>query len=34
MNWKNLLSLTLIVPFADALLRFPCSQLVTERFDP
>ncbi|CAA7271097.1 unnamed protein product [Cyclocybe aegerita] len=32
--WTSFLPLALLAPFADALLRFPCSQLVTQRFDP
>ncbi|KAH6897705.1 hypothetical protein BKA70DRAFT_1116065 [Coprinopsis sp. MPI-PUGE-AT-0042] len=35
MYWKLLLSLSaLSLSPVDALLRLPCSQLVTERFDP
>ncbi|KAF6760909.1 hypothetical protein DFP72DRAFT_881756 [Ephemerocybe angulata] len=35
MQWQPLLALTLLAaPFANALLRFPCSQLVTQRLDP
>jgi hypothetical protein len=34
MKWSALAQLSLIAPFAHALLRFPCSQLVTQRFDP
>ncbi|TFK22637.1 hypothetical protein FA15DRAFT_688269 [Coprinopsis marcescibilis] len=32
--WGTLLSLAALTPFANALLRFGCSQLVTERLDP
>jgi hypothetical protein len=32
--WGALISLAAIAPAAHALLRFPCSQLVTQRFDP
>ncbi|TFK16953.1 hypothetical protein FA15DRAFT_606010 [Coprinopsis marcescibilis] len=34
MNWKSLLASVLVAPLANALIRFPCSQLVTERLDP
>lgn len=34
MSWGTLLSLALIAPSAHAMLRFACSQLVTQRFDP
>ncbi|TFK39534.1 hypothetical protein BDQ12DRAFT_650069 [Crucibulum laeve] len=34
MHWRSLLSVVLVTPFSHALIRFPCSQLVTERFDP
>jgi len=34
MQWKSLLTLALVAPHARALLRFGCSQLVTERLDP
>jgi hypothetical protein len=35
MYWHaSLLSAALLVPYAHALLRFPCSQLVTQRLDP
>jgi hypothetical protein len=34
MKWSVLAQLSVIAPFAHALLRFPCSQLVTQRFDP
>ncbi|KAH8077866.1 hypothetical protein BXZ70DRAFT_690680 [Cristinia sonorae] len=35
MSWKSLLSLVVLAaPQAQALIRFPCSQLVTERTDP
>ncbi|TEB23901.1 hypothetical protein FA13DRAFT_1635609 [Coprinellus micaceus] len=32
--WKALATLALVAPQAQAILRFPCSQLVTERMDP
>ncbi|KAJ3510660.1 hypothetical protein NMY22_g15911 [Coprinellus aureogranulatus] len=32
--WSLLASLVVLAPSAHALLRFPCSQLVTQRFDP
>ncbi|KAJ3500223.1 hypothetical protein NLJ89_g9888 [Agrocybe chaxingu] len=32
--WGILLSLVFALPYAQALLRFACSQLVTQRFDP
>ncbi|KAF9522009.1 hypothetical protein CPB83DRAFT_151407 [Crepidotus variabilis] len=34
MQWGSLVALALVAPYASALLRFPCSQLVTQRFDP
>ncbi|KAF5341623.1 hypothetical protein D9611_002161 [Ephemerocybe angulata] len=34
MQWKSLLASVLVAPLAHALIRFPCSQLVTERSDP
>ncbi|TFK17758.1 hypothetical protein FA15DRAFT_689917 [Coprinopsis marcescibilis] len=35
MNWKSLLtSVGLVATGAQALIRFPCAQLVTERLDP
>jgi hypothetical protein len=34
MLWGALLSLVAVAPSAHALLRFACSQLVTQRFDP
>ncbi|KAJ2912811.1 hypothetical protein MD484_g7613, partial [Candolleomyces efflorescens] len=35
MYWHaSLLSAALLVPYAQALLRFPCAQLVTQRLDP
>ncbi|RXW18114.1 hypothetical protein EST38_g7736 [Candolleomyces aberdarensis] len=35
MYWHaSLLSAALLVPYAHALLRFPCAQLVTQRLDP
>jgi len=34
MQWKSLLTLALVAPHTRALLRFGCSQLVTERLDP
>ncbi|TFK19087.1 hypothetical protein FA15DRAFT_602169 [Coprinopsis marcescibilis] len=32
--WGALFSLVALAPFTNALLRFGCSQLVTERLDP
>ena len=32
--WTYLASLAVLAPAANALLRFPCSQLVTQRLDP
>ncbi|TFK18615.1 hypothetical protein FA15DRAFT_709696 [Coprinopsis marcescibilis] len=34
MYWQSLLATVLLAPYAQALLRFPCAQLVTQRFDP
>jgi hypothetical protein len=34
MQWKLVLPVALYTSYANALLRFSCSQLVTERFDP
>ncbi|TFK21426.1 hypothetical protein FA15DRAFT_597895 [Coprinopsis marcescibilis] len=35
MQWRSLqIVIGLALPFAHALIRFPCSQLVTERSDP
>ncbi|TEB24887.1 hypothetical protein FA13DRAFT_1638238 [Coprinellus micaceus] len=34
MQWTSLLALIAAAPYAHALLRFPCSQLVTQRLDP
>jgi len=34
MQWNSLLTLALLAPQAHALIRFGCSQLVTERLDP
>lgn len=34
MQWKALLGLALTATNVHALLRFTCSQLVIERFDP
>ncbi|EFI26843.1 hypothetical protein CC1G_15245 [Coprinopsis cinerea okayama7 len=34
MHWKALVASVLVAPLANALIRFPCSQLVTERSDP
>lgn len=34
MQWTSLLALIAAAPHAHALLRFPCSQLVTQRLDP
>ncbi|KAJ3494373.1 hypothetical protein NLJ89_g10821 [Agrocybe chaxingu] len=35
MHWRSLLSFAVLTaPYAQALIRFPCAQLVTERLDP
>ena len=34
MKWAVLLALASAAPYANAMLRFPCAQLVTQRFDP
>ncbi|KAF4617951.1 hypothetical protein G7Y89_g15031 [Cudoniella acicularis] len=34
MQWSKFVSVLLVVPYAYAILRFSCSQLVTERLDP
>ncbi|KAF9523414.1 hypothetical protein CPB83DRAFT_799362 [Crepidotus variabilis] len=34
MQWSTSVFVVLFAPYASALLRFPCSQLVTQRFDP